>query len=229
MGMGKKIGISTGIVVAGFFAFIIMIGSLASVDDASTDQASATGNDAQQPSTQQPTASQPSINEMVEKWEAENNAQSMTTKPLTAMLPTRADIGTELTINEPKVSTNDYSDSTGETEWYGMGEMTNLKGFQEGVIETFGQRGNWFTFVARFDTSGNAKATYDEFIADMYAKGGYKELKPKGINAECYGRLDSSLFYDPVNIYCVKNNIYFHTYADEEYAVKFAKVVASRI
>lgn len=56
MGNGKKIAISTGAVVAGFFAFMIIVGSLASVDEPNKDQASATGNNVQQPSTQQPMA-----------------------------------------------------------------------------------------------------------------------------------------------------------------------------
>ena len=154
---------------------------------------------------------------------ASQRGARVTTIPLEAMLPARDDIGTELTISP-------YEKIVYETEYGGgLGNLTRFSGFEEAIRQGFRDDLAYYVTLIRFDSVDAAQSVYTSFTTDLYNRGGFMQYETEGVDATCFGKYKDLSFYERVTLYCVKSDIFFHTYGSEEYSVKFAQIVADKI
>ena len=142
-------------------------------------------------------------------------------KPLTEILPTREDIGTEWIMSDAVDLQNER------------------KGFIEGTTQTFTKTSGGFNTIEtinieRFDSLENAHQIYSEKNSLIKQAGGYEEISTGSVSATCYGFKKEGLYSNSGAIICYKNNIYFviQGYGDfdvEDDTKDMAKVVAKNI
>lgn len=245
MGKLKKIGIGLGIGIGGFFIILIAI-SVYTFSQAEntvnvpngvkfTPKVDMVGKDKIQQSSVNI-----SNNELVPK---------LYMKPTNSLILTRTDLGTIWRIISH--GTNIFDEDT-----YGVGlipdqtylnelksGLKNNGGYKEGTVQTYKKNEEYTKSVFRiwvfqFDTPNNALKYYDDRITTLIEDGGFHEYNVGMINAKCYGTSQMGTFYESLNVYCVKENIFYHvdaadspsfTSEDKDAVKNFAEIITNKI
>lgn len=139
------------------------------------------------------------------------------------MLPTRDEIGTEWVIQKKEEHT------------------INSNGFNSGAyldidrMEGMSLSGG-YVYVYKFNAISNAEIYYKEEIKKIKEKGGYTEINPSGIDAECFAIKSGDYLAGYFKwVICKKNNIIFTSEVSSfnswrtGYYDNLAKIIANKI
>jgi len=186
-------------------------------------------------------------------------SQEITTQPKTSsisdILPTRDDVGTTWKIfptamspfdimAPPEINKNAFVSTAHLTKL--KSEIENSQGYQEGIAQIFwrnldGQDFVISVWIFKFDLPDNAWFQYNDTITRVYEEGGFVEYPVKQSGMPCYGTITSKLkgeSYDRMNLYCVKDDIFYQIYAanaphlsdnDKVTVVDFGKTISNKI
>jgi hypothetical protein len=128
--------------------------------------------------------------------EKTTNKQVIGGTPLSGLLPTREDVGTEWRIIEFEIDKKLESASEQMARRYieGSGSPTTII-----TLYLYG-----------FGSNDAAFSAYDSKVKEIYEKGGYKEYNVGSVGADkCYGSIRTYDQGDKGEVYCYKNNVYY--------------------